>query len=573
MNAVQGRITLVTNGHPLHEVAIKSLAGYLGAKGVACRSVYLNHAAELTAAQRAELMGLCDGAALVGFSLMSKDVKTLRPVAAEVRGKGIPVVWGGIHATAMPEESLRECDFACVGEGELSLHRLYTSLCQRNSDFSAIPNLAYVADGQVRLPRVFHSEASLDALPFPDYEFKDAYMRCQDGRIRQIPGAFEERRRFFGGYALLFYSQRGCPFSCTYCSNSLYHGIAGKTGVGWYRTASPARVKAELVHHLRFIAVRDALNINDDDFVMRPIEELDEIGAFIKHELGLGFNINATPSAVTREKIAVLAKYGLRQVAMGVQTGAARILKHVYRRSVTPEQVLKAAHIIDAFSRDGVTADYGFILENPYEGAEDHRDSLRLMLALPRPFNVSLYSLAFFPGTVLTQRALAEKVIRSDQVALDKDYRETIRPSFVHMLFEANYRLQVPAEINDILLSDNVMVSERKQYARMLLANYFISDALKRILGSDAPRVMGTNGAAAKVVEFLNTVAEVLKNWCEPTTVVQPVGGQEDLILQYAGGAKGGSGTSMEIGFNNGRIVRVEHEQITCAPPANALTG
>lgn len=582
MPETQNRITLLSNGHPLNEISVKTLVGYLEAQGVPCRSIYLNAATELTPPQSQKLLELCEGSQLVGFSLMSKDVKTLLPISAALRergdragGVGTPVLWGGVHATALPQDALQHCDFVCVGEGELTLHQLYTHLKDGNTDYAAIPNLAYHADGRHILPQVFHSEPSLDALPFPDYEFKDTYLLSRGGEFLQVPAAIENRRRFFGMSGFLFYSQRGCPFSCAYCSNSLYHTIAKKTSVRWYRTASPARIKEEIRHHLKFVTVRDALTINDDDFVTRPVAELEEIGHFLKHELGLRFNINATPSAVTREKMAVLAKYGLLQIAMGVQTGSKRILHDVYNRHVYAEQVLKAAHIISEFYKDGVVADYGFILENPYETPEDHRATIKLFLAMPRPFNVSLYSLAFFPGTILTNKALAENVIRPDEISLDKDYRQSIRPSFFHLLFGANYKLKIPDEINQILLSDNVLIAERKQYARLLLANYFLSDAVKRIVRLRAPApATATQPPAsqpqAELVEFLTAVAAILRDWSDPARVIHPTDGAEDLILQYPNPAA--PGKMLEIGFAKNQIIRLGSDPVAATSPINALT-
>ena len=574
------RVTLISNGHPLREISVKSLVGYLEANGVSCRSVYLDSATQLTPTQNQQVLDLCAGSTIVGFSLMSKDVKTFRPISDALKNAGTPVIWGGIHPTAMPEDALNHCDFACVGEGELTLLRLYYYLLEGKTDYSSIPNLAYTKNGQQILPQNFHSEPSLDALPFPDYRFSDAHMLRWDGRLHDIPSSPNLREPFLGMSTFLFYSQRGCPLSCSYCSNSLYHTLATKTKVRWYRTASPARIKSEIRHHLQFLTVRDMVWLNDDDFISRPLEELDEVGKFFRDELGLRYNINATPSGVSQEKMAVLVKYGLGQIAMGVQTGSVRILKDVYRRRVMPDQVLKAAHIISQFYKDGIVADYGFILDNPYEQPDDWRDSIKLFRALPKPFTVSLYSLSFFPGTNLTVKALNENVIRADQISLDKDYRETITPSFVHMLFEANFNWDIPEKFSEWLLSDDVLRSAAHEYSRLLLSNYFLSDALNRLvaLGPDefsleVPQGIGGSPSQVEVEAFTCTVKQILKHWSAPSHVYKPSGPSEDLVLQYATTLGQGANDKVEIGFSNGRIVRVGDSSFAPVPPANALTA
>jgi len=577
----QERVTLISNGHPLHEISVKSLVGYLEAHGVPCRSVYLNCTTRMTVQQCQQVVDLCAGSILVGFSLMSKDIKMLLPIADALGTAGTPVIWGGIHPTAMPEESLAHCDFVCVGEGELTLFRLYQLLRGGNTDYSSIPNLAYKANGQAVLPLTFHSEPSLDALPFPDYEFSDAHMLSGDGNIHVIPFSPDMREKFLGWNSFLFYSQRGCPFSCTYCSNSLYHNIAKTTRVSWYRTVSPARVKEEIRHHLKFLKVQVLLWINDDDFIFRPLEEIEELGKFFRDELRLRFNINATPSAVTHEKVAALVKYGVYQICMGVQTGSPRILKDVYQRSVKPEQVIKAAQIIGDFYKDGIVVDYGFILENPYEQPEDLRDSIKLFMALPRPYSVSLYSLAFFPGTVLTKRALQEQVISKSDISMEKDYRTSIQPSFAHFLFEANYLFTLPKDFFDVLLCDATLKAEEATYVRLLLGNYFIGDAVWQIAGISQDQNQRESSEVIPTPEekvtasFIRTVKEILENWAAPNEILTPSGTDEDLVLRYAVLPEGGnqSGRNVEIAFLKGRIVRFDDKRAVSTMPTSVLNN
>ena len=578
--ASDNKLTLISNGHPLHEISIKTLVGYLEANGIPCRSIYLNSSKKLTESQTTSVLDICKNSNLVGFSLMSKDVKTILPISDSIRKSGTNVIWGGIHATAMPNASLEHSDFVCIGEGELTLLTLYKFLSENNINYSSIPNLAFKRDGEQILPEKFHSESSLDKLPYPDYEFSEAYMLCSDGELKRIPGSIEEREKFFGMSTFLFYSQRGCPFSCSYCSNSLYHNIAKKTNVRWYRTVSPNRFKEEIRHHLKYVFVKNEIWINDDDFISRPIEELEEIGKFFFSELKLKFNINATPSAVNYDKVEVLAKYGLRQIAMGVQTGSGKILKDVYKRHVMPEMVLKAADIISKFYHYGVVADYGFILENPYEQPEDYRETIRLFIALPKTYTVSLYSLAFFPSTVLTERALSDNVISAEDISLDKDYRESIKPSFFHFLFEANYYFQLPKEINDILLSDTILISDSAKYLRLLLSNYFLSNALKEIVylysaNSDEKNQLyhSSHFDVSGTYEFIYIVKEILQNWSMPSRVLNTSVQEEDMVLEYQLHTDKSTPIIVSIGFKEGRIIRLENNVVLSNPPANALNG
>ena len=62
--------------------------------------------------------------------------------------------------------------------------------------------------------------------------------------------------------------------------------------------------------------------------------------------------------------------------------------------------MLKAAHAINKF-RDSLLPLYDFIIDNPYETDEDIIKTLRLILTLPRPYGIMVFSLAFYPGSEL----------------------------------------------------------------------------------------------------------------------------------------------------------------------------
>src|ERR1700759_5178980 len=55
---------------------------------------------------------------LVGISVDSKTARRSYDIAAAYRRRGVKVVMGGIHPTALPEEALEHCDAVVVGEAE-----------------------------------------------------------------------------------------------------------------------------------------------------------------------------------------------------------------------------------------------------------------------------------------------------------------------------------------------------------------------------------------------------------------------------------------------------------------------
>jgi radical SAM superfamily enzyme YgiQ (UPF0313 family) len=65
---------------------------------------------------------------LVGISAMTCYVNRGYEIADAFRGRGVPVVMGGVHASFMPQEALKHCDAVVIGEVELVLAKLLDDL-------------------------------------------------------------------------------------------------------------------------------------------------------------------------------------------------------------------------------------------------------------------------------------------------------------------------------------------------------------------------------------------------------------------------------------------------------------
>ena len=61
---------------------------------------------------------------LVGISILTPNARRGYQIAREYRKRGVPVVLGGIHATACPEEAAGEADAVVIGEAEDTWPRL-----------------------------------------------------------------------------------------------------------------------------------------------------------------------------------------------------------------------------------------------------------------------------------------------------------------------------------------------------------------------------------------------------------------------------------------------------------------
>ncbi len=121
---------------------------------------------------------------LVGLSVWTATAPWVYRFADACRARGTRVVLGGIHVSALPDEALRHADAVVVGEAESVWGELLRDAAARK--------LRPRYDG-VQLP--------LEGLPVPI-----------DAKLR-------------GNYRFrAFFTMRGCPYSCTFCSVHSFFG-------------------------------------------------------------------------------------------------------------------------------------------------------------------------------------------------------------------------------------------------------------------------------------------------------------------------------------------------------------
>ena len=132
---------------------------------------------------------------LVGISLTSSTAPRGYTMARLLRVKGVPVVFGGVHVTFMPEEALRYGDYVIVGEGEEALPELVKTL-ERGGSLSEVPNLVYNDSGRIVYNEKRPLRCGLDELPIPDLGLVEG-----SEKLRILP----------------VMTTRGCPHGCTFC--------------------------------------------------------------------------------------------------------------------------------------------------------------------------------------------------------------------------------------------------------------------------------------------------------------------------------------------------------------------
>jgi len=152
--------------------------------------------------EASQLLRYDERADLVALTANTASAPRAYDIAAGFRRRGVPVVMGGIHATAMPEEALRYVDAVGVGEAEGFWPRML-------GDFA-----------RGKLDQVYRNE---------DYPSLDNLNSPRRDLLR--------RKDYFLWNTLQ--TSRGCPFRCSFCSVHRFFG-------GRYRMRPVAQVLEEV---------------------------------------------------------------------------------------------------------------------------------------------------------------------------------------------------------------------------------------------------------------------------------------------------------------------------------------
>jgi anaerobic magnesium-protoporphyrin IX monomethyl ester cyclase len=351
---------------------------------------------------------------LVGMSVWSTYYQLAARLTRRVRTAVNPVViWGGIHPQTCPEECLADADIVCRSEGEEVLLELIDRI-GRGQDYRDLRGCwVRTSEGEIvrNPPRPLIPD--LDILPPADLTPKNKYYLGFD-KWRDV-AVWDERASSYDVMAV-----RGCPFECTFCIHNFTRQQSA--GLGSYvRRRSVAHVMRELRAavsarpHLRVMAF-------SDDIFAPPRPWLEEFCAVYPREIGLPFIIYSFPGMVDERKVAMLRRAGLWYTTMGIQSGSERIRRECYERETSDQAIITACRI---FKRFGVGINLDFIGDNPYETDADRLQTLDLLCQLPKPFCFNYFSLTYFPGVDLTERALRDGLIAPEDVehVAQKGYR------------------------------------------------------------------------------------------------------------------------------------------------------
>ncbi|MEV0325443.1 radical SAM protein [Micromonospora echinospora] len=334
-----------------------------------------------------------------GFNLLAPTYEVSAGIAARL-DPAIPIMVGGHQAKAMPEAVLGDPRFArlealVIGEAETRVTELLRDLRNR----SLLPGVMW-RDPVLRTPVAGGTPASaghlapdINALPFVDrrYFADDPYLGRDGVREAAMVGA------------------RGCPYDCSFCGAA----VSANPDVT-IRTRDPDHILAEMdelharygVTAFRFV---DDLFLGHERFIRRCM------AAFSSARVGSRYVWDATGriNVLARADdtlVETLADNGCREVALGIESGSERVLRHIGKR-ITPELTRR---VVQRLTRLGIDVKGYIILGLPTETRDELDATVRHVHDLweistdsPGSFRASVFEFRPYPGTPEWHRLMA----------------------------------------------------------------------------------------------------------------------------------------------------------------------
>jgi pyruvate-formate lyase-activating enzyme len=319
---------------------------------------------------------------LVAFSVVSDNYPWALDCAKKIKSVlDVPIVFGGVHPTAVPEYIITQpaIDYVVIGEGEEALLDLVNNLKDPTS-CKSIPNIWAKNGEEIIKNEVRPLVHDLDTLPLPD---KDIF-------YSKLPFLHK-------GYISI--TSRGCVNKCTFCNNSLYKEKIYRGKGRFFRRRSPDNVLAELKkakEHYHYGAVHfwDEIFISDKKWLVPFLEGY-------KKAIDVPFTCCIHVNFIDEEVVSLLKDAETNQQV---------------KRTI---QLLKDAGILTICEN---------MLGLPTQTEEDLVDMLRFYNET-RPNRLSLYFIRYYPRTEIIESALEHKILTPEDV--EEINRGLIARSFI----------------------------------------------------------------------------------------------------------------------------------------------
>lgn len=334
----------------------------------------------------------------VGISTMSgRQLANAVAIAKELKAffPGLPLVWGGVHCTALPEQTLQSdlVDVLVWGEGE-EVFPLVVSAIEDDDIESllGIPGIG-IRDNDIGVLgcNSGYSDISSRVFDIP-YHLLDMPRYSRElliGPQREYP----------------IWTSRGCPFRCRFCSNG--SKVWPNTKMRFHTIEHIAKD----VHTLHSQYGADCITFADEGFLQDQDRFLSILQAIKEDGVDVKYRFSARVDLLLRLRDSTweaLKDYGVIGISTAPESGSERILKYM-GKGITLDQIYKVDELL---TKHKFFKAFNVLICTPEETIDDLKDTMRLLLNLAKTSTCCPYPLGTLhkyiplPGTEMFEDAI-----------------------------------------------------------------------------------------------------------------------------------------------------------------------
>ncbi len=256
--------------------------------------------------------------------------------------KTIKIVWGGIHSTILPTQTLQNnlIDFVIRGEGEKPYHELVSG-----KKISQINGLSIKKDR-----KIFHN---------PDNNL----LKSDEVNKIGIPWELINPKRYLKNGNFNFITSRGCPFKCAFCYNALFNDVWR----GW-----TAEKCIEEINRILEFGV-EKITFYDDYFFANPNRTKVLFNYFKEKDITWKAELRVDRMNHSLAKEA--KEHGCSQMYFGAESGSQRVL-NILNKNISIKDIIKSAEITNNLD---IIADYSWMIGIPGETKKDISQTITLI--------------------------------------------------------------------------------------------------------------------------------------------------------------------------------------------------
>jgi len=322
----------------------------------------------------------------VGISCMSgMQIKYALEFAKLVKNQKplCPIVWGGVHPTLLPEQTISNeyVDIVVRGEGELIVREIANHL-SNNLPIESVKGISFKKAGKiVNNPEGDNIDLNLIPINLP-YELLEIekYPSLKSGRFH-------------------IQTSRGCPHRCGFCYNISFNKSR-------WRGKNAKRVLDEIEYIVKtFPNVKVIDPIDDNVFVdQRRVEDI--CNGLLERKLGIQWRANCRFDYLAKYDKAfleLLEKSGCVELDFGGESGSAR-LQELIHKDVTADQMLNSVRALKDYA-PGIEPYVSWMSGLPGETEKDLAETFNLMdmmvAANPNTQHYGIFVYTPFPSSLI----------------------------------------------------------------------------------------------------------------------------------------------------------------------------